>query len=256
MLSLRELQRAFSRTLFQEDAGLARDLVVTGNFSAEERLSVYRNNLHASLREALAAIYPVVQQLVGEAFFAATARPYVRCHPSRSGNLHEFGDEFPEFLEAYPAAATLPYLPDVARVELAWHRAFHAADAGPLDTARLAAIPPERYGEFRFALHPSATLIASPYPVWQLWAAHQPGGPELSEVRLHGGGEQVLVQREGLEVLVSRLAPGETALLTALAEGLSLTGAIGAALAAEPQFNLDDTLQTHLQRTTLVDAWL
>jgi len=256
MLSLHELQRAFSQALFREETELARDLVVTGDFSAEERLSVYRNNLYVSLREALAAIYPVVQQLVGEEFFAAAARHFVRRHPSRCGNLHAFGGQFPVFLETFPAAAALPYLADVARVEWAWHRAFHAADAPPFDAARLAAVPPERYGELRFALHPSATLIASPYPVWQLWAAHQPGGPELSAVRLHAGGEQVLVQREGLEVLVSRLAPGEAALLTALADGRSLTEAIGAALAAEPQFNLDATLQTHLQRTTLVDAWL
>lgn len=254
MPSLRELQTAFSREVFDAGRSGARDLVIGGEFAPEARLAIYRNNLYISLREALAAVYPVVEQLVGEDFFAAAARAFIPLHPSRSGNLHAFGAAFPAFLAGWEPAAGLPYLPDTARVEWAWHHAFHAAEAPAFEPARLAGLAPERYGELRFAFHPSVTLIASDWPVGRIWAAHQPGGPAIDSLRLEAGGESLLVQRRGLAVEVMGLEAGEAAWLARLAAGGSLETATGSALAVEPGFDLNACLQRHLQRTTLVDA--
>jgi hypothetical protein len=256
MPSLRELQTAFSREVFDGERNDARGFVIGGEFAPEARLAIYRNNLYISLREALAALYPVVEQLVGGDFFAAAARAFIPLHPSRSGNLHAFGAAFPAFLAGWEPAAGLPYLPDTARVEWAWHHAFHAAEAVPFDAGRLAGVAPERCGELRFALHPGVTIVTSDWPVGRLWAAHQEGGPALESLRLDAGGETVLVQRRGLAVEVSRLEAGEAAWLARLAAGGTLETATGAALEAEPGFDLNACLQRHLQRTTLVDAVL
>ena len=80
----------------------------------------------------------------------------------------------PGFSPALSLRAQLAYLPDVARLEWAWHRAFHAADRAPLALERLAAVPPERYGQVRFRLHPSAQFIASDYPLLRIWEVNQP----------------------------------------------------------------------------------
>src|SRR6185436_9928463 len=78
--------------------------------------------------DALAAVYPVVQRLLGQGFFEYACDAFIRRHPPRSGNLHDFGAEFAEFLAGFEAASTLTYLPDTARLEWSWHVAFHAAD--------------------------------------------------------------------------------------------------------------------------------
>ena len=136
---------------------------------AARHLQVYRNNVFESLVGALKAVYPVVERLVGTGFFAYAADGYIRHHPPASGNLHDFGDSFAGFLAGFEPARALAYLPDVARLEWAWHRAFHAADRAPLALERLAAVPPERYGQVRFRLHPSAQFIASDYPLLRIW---------------------------------------------------------------------------------------
>ena len=46
-----------------------------------ERLQIYRNNVFESLAQALAAVYPVVAQLVGETYFRHVARRFISDHP-------------------------------------------------------------------------------------------------------------------------------------------------------------------------------
>ena len=100
-----------------------------GRIGSAERLAVYRHNLHSNWRAALADTHPVVERLVGPAFFGEAARRYAIAHPSASGDLNRFGAGFARFLGAYEHARDLPYLADVARLEWAWHECFHAADA-------------------------------------------------------------------------------------------------------------------------------
>ena len=177
MPSLPELQRAFAAAVYADDAtgpSPRRAHVRHDRFPAARHLQVYRNNVFESLVGALKAVYPVVERLVGTGFFAYAADGYIRHHPPASGNLHDFGDSFAGFLAGFEPARALAYLPDVARLEWAWHRAFHAADRAPLALERLAAVPPERYGQVRFRLHPSAQFIASDYPLLRIWEVNQP----------------------------------------------------------------------------------
>src|SRR5262245_13464321 len=81
---------------------------------AEARLAVYRNTALASLASALGLSFPVVRQLVGTEFFAATAQLFIRAHPPESAYLNDYGSGFAQFLRDYPAAGLLDYLPEVA----------------------------------------------------------------------------------------------------------------------------------------------
>jgi hypothetical protein len=266
MPSLRELQIGFVEAVFgTTDTGfgaLIRDNGLTG----ARRLQVYRNNTFTSLTEALAAIYPVVQQLVGEGFFRYAAHQYIRRYPSTSGNLHDFGGEFAGLLGTLPQAAQLAYLPEVARLEWAWHQVFHegeGADGGrgkdggpPLDLSALAGVPPDRYGELRFRLHPASRLLASPYPVLRIWQVNQAGYAGEAIVDLAEGGVRLLVIRRGLEVELEPLSPGEFVLLDALAKDQAFGHACEAAIAAEPPLDLTACLQHHVLQGTLVDFHL
>ncbi|MGF6691885.1 hypothetical protein M2318_001945 [Metapseudomonas resinovorans] len=206
------------------------------------RFAVYRNNVLASLIGALADTFPVVRQLVGETFFAGMARLYVQAVPPRSPLLAFYGGEFPDFIATFPPAASLPYLADTARLELAQVHAYHAADLPLLDGARLAAVlaDPERLPGMQLWLHPSVAVIRSDYAIASLWAAHQ-GLLELAEVNPDRP-ECALVLRNGLEVEVSLIGPGASAFIQALGAGSPLGPAVGAALAVDADFDLGSTL--------------
>ena len=53
--------------------------------------------------------------------------------------------------QRFEPAQGLAYLADVARIEAAWTRAYHAEDAEPLGTARLAALVPDNLDGTRLA---------------------------------------------------------------------------------------------------------
>lgn len=250
--SLRELQERFAAAVY-DDATTVLAHIRPGVFSTARHLQVYRNNTFANLTDALAAVYPVVQRLVGDDFFAYAADRFIRRYPPRSGNLHDFGGELPEFIATFEPAAHLVYLPDVARLEWARHEAFHAADVRPLAVSRLAQVPAVRYDELVFALHPSARLLASPYPILRIWEVNQPDFDGDGAVDLHQDGERVLVIRRQLDVTIERVAPGDFELLRCFASAASLGAAFEAALAADPDFDLMRTLQEHVARGTVSD---
>ena len=188
---------------------------------AGKRYDVYRNNVVASLSDAMETAFPVIRKLVGDDFFRAMAGLYVRAHPPTSRLMMHYGAEFPAFLAGFPPAQSLPYLPDVARLELALRHAYHAADAAPLAPTALAEIPPERLGDTRLAFAPAVRLIASPYPVHSIWRANTQDGP-VPQPRP----EAALIARPGLDPTVNLIAPHSLPVLQALLAGATLGDAI------------------------------
>lgn len=190
-----------------------------------QAFAIYRGHAMANLHDALAATYPVVRRLVGDAFFAEAALQFARAHPSRGGDLDEYGQRFPEFLQSYPHASALGYLGDVARLEWACHESGRAAAAKPLDTASLALVPPRLHEGLRFDLHPAARIVRSRHPIVAIWRANQPdadGTPRAD------GAEDALVMREANGVRVERIDAFDASLLEALARGRTLGEAAGA----------------------------
>lgn len=213
-------------------------------FTAAQRLQVYRNNGQQSLADALAAVYPVVQRLVGEAFFRQVARAYIGDHPPRSGCVQDFGGALPAFLRALPACAGLPYLGDLAALEWACHEAWHEAEWPPLAASRLSEVPSAQQAGLRLALQPSARFVASPYPVLDIWQANQQA--EVPPLSLDAGADRLLVVQQALEVEFRRLGTGEDRWLRALAAGRGLAEATADALDAEPGFDLPAAFGRHV----------
>lgn len=169
-------QSTFAEALLNPDAAVPPGLVDPQGRPAPKRFSVYRNNVAASLTRALEAGFPVIRKLVGPEFFGAMAVVYLRAHPPRSRQIALYGHDFPGFLDAFPPVAHLPYLPDVARLELAIRDSYHAADSTPIDPAALAVPEPDLLAS-RLHLAPSLRLIRSAHPIHALWLANTQGGP-------------------------------------------------------------------------------
>lgn len=255
MLPLRQLQRDFARALFGDmSAGLAGS-ILAGGLGAGRRLDIYRNNVFSNLREALRAVYPVIECLVGEQFFRHAAEEFISRQASTSGDIEDYGMQFAEFMAQFPPAETLVYLPDTARLEWACHQVFYAADHAPLSLEKLAGIPPERYGRLRFLLHPASVLLASDYPVHRIWEVNQPGFEGEQSVDLSRGGVKLLILRRQFQIEMQPLDTGEFAMLENLAAEHTVADAYTQAVQAAPAFDLDLFLQRHLAGGTLVDFY-
>lgn len=238
-------QQAFAEALLATDAACPPGLTTWNGSAPEKRFAVYRNNVIVSLIDALADSFPVTQELVGEAFFRAMARQFARTHPPRSPVLALYGEGFAEFIEAFPAAAGLPYLADVARLELLRVQAWHAADADPLAPQQIgrllgdaAALPAAR-----FTLHPSVRLLRSRHAVVSLWAAHQSESAALALADVDPmQAETALVLRNGLDVEISTIGLGAAMFIALLQQGAGFAEAAGQALAADAGFDLGASL--------------
>ncbi|HEY4065631.1 MAG TPA: DNA-binding domain-containing protein [Burkholderiaceae bacterium] len=238
MAELLAIQQDFAAALRDAGAAPRTERWLAGDAAlVARRLAIYRANVAASAAKALAAAYPIVRQIVGDDFFDGLARAYLRATPSTSGDLTEYGADFSRFVAEFPHTRSMPYLPDVARLEWAVHRAHGAADAAAPDAAALAAVAPERQGQIRFDWAPGTAVIESVYPLGRVWALHQPGYAGEFGVDWSAA-EPVLVARAGFAVGVTVLGRGDAAFLARALAGGALEAATTAALEADPAFDL------------------
>jgi len=249
MPALREMQAAFAAAAF---GGAADHRAFLDRFvhpecrRAAQGLAAYRTSVLANLSAALTATYPLVQTIVGPDFFAAAARAYVMEVPSRSGDLNDYGDALDRFLGAYPPAASLAYLPDVARLEWRIQQVHRAPSAPAQDLTALAAMDGEEWDSLCFRLDPGHQLLASDWPLARIWAVNQPDYQGDFSVDFTQG-QPVVVQRQAEGVQVMALARGEYRFLDALGQCRSLAEAVAAALDHDPGFDLAEVLPRHLR---------
>ena len=233
-------ETSFAEALFGAGPTFPPGIAARSGAAPARRFAVYRNNVMASLVAALARRYPVIERLVGGEFFAAMARQFVMQHPPRSPLLAQYGEGFADFVATFGPARQMPYLADVARLEAARTRAYHAEDAMPLGADSFATLGAEALGDIRLRLHPSVAILRSPFPIVTIWAMNS-GELELLPIEI-GHGEDALVVRPHLDVEVRALPAGGAAFLQALAGGLPLRDAIAAALADHAGFDLTGNL--------------
>lgn len=226
--------------------------------SAAESLHVYQRNLEGALLGALREIFPVCAALVGEDCFRALARAYGKAHPARHPDLGRRGDAFPNFLHTFDAVQTVPYLPDMARLELAWHQAFTAPDPAPLTDDQLqtlAEIVAQYPAYWRFRLPPSAKCLTSPYPLLQIWQAHQVDDAadsdtkstqhriesDLQTIRFDQEPDRLLIWRRALSLRIDRVETQFWPILAAIEAGKSVAEILEIGL--EAQASLQDEIE-------------
>jgi hypothetical protein len=209
------IQAGFRAALWAETPPAG--LIAPDPSEVAERFKVYRNNVFHSLTRALAARFPVIEQLVGLQFFAALARAYLASSPPQDPVLLHWGESFAPFLDQFPPVAHLPFLGDVARLEYARGRASHAADATTISPEALSS---DNLETLCLALHPSVSLFRAQTPAVQIWHQHQPG---QTRQPLNAGPDHALIaRRPDFAVIVQPVDAGSFAVLTSLHAGAPL----------------------------------
>jgi hypothetical protein len=222
------LQHNFALALLDPASPAPEDLVGPGGRAAGRRFDVYRNNVAASLTAALAEGFPVLERLLGRDYFRAMAGVFLRAHPPEDPRLQAWGGKLPGFLARFEPVAHLPYLPDVARLELGLRQSYHAADAAPL---RIGGRPPEEILSLRPRLAPATLILQSPFPVLSIWLRNtaEPGR------KIEPRPETVLISRKDYDPRPALLPRGGLALARHLKGRLTLAEALTATQALNPE---------------------
>ncbi len=118
MLTLADIQAGI-RDALVDGNGAAVAPVLLGGSRPEHRLGIHQRHYVASLTRALVERFPATVWLVGSELVTNVATAFIREHPPSRPCVAEYGEEFPQYLGAHPAAASLPYLAQFA--ELEWH---------------------------------------------------------------------------------------------------------------------------------------
>lgn len=219
-MNLRLLQAAFAQGLRQPGHLPPPD----GAPDFEARFDAYRNNAWQFFVAALEQTFPVVERRVGNEFFRRLASEYRSAHPSRCGDLHWVGAEFPAWLAGRMAGTGYEWLADLARLEWAVTDAVVAATAPSAALDSLQHIGPEALVDLRLTLHPSVRCVASAFPVWSVWQANQDG--DAPPVDLAQGCEYCVVACIGDRPVIYRIEATDHRLLGRLAQGDTLGEAL------------------------------
>ncbi len=204
---------------------------------AGKRFAVYRNNVAVSLTEALITAFPVIHKLLGDDNFRLMAGVFLRQHPPQTPLMMHYGAEMPDFVATFEPVQKYGYLSDIARLELAMRRAYHAADAAPIAPSALQTIPPDRLMTATMSLAPAVMLLRSDWPIHSIWAFNMAGGakPEMKA-------EDVLITRPEYDPQILPLPPCGAAFIEAISAGKTFGAALESASACNPKFDLSGAL--------------
>jgi hypothetical protein len=204
--SLRELQVSFAAAL--------RDRARVCAVLPPANLDVYRNNASFTFRQALERTFPVVHRRVGDDYFRQLAALYRARHPSRSGDLHDFGREFADFLAEHHAGSDYAWLADLARLEWLRTESSVMETATALGVEALGVHAAADLERLEFSCQPSLRLHSSSYPVFSIWSANQrenappvdqSAGPEQGMTLLRDNGTEVRALAPRLFIFLSAL---------------------------------------------------
>lgn len=251
MASLSELQRNFISDCLsgtQNSSGTLRTKDIDSrNISEQGLMGIYQNNAFGNITHSLALTYPVIQKLVGNDFFRAMCGEYIRNAWPESGNMDDYGSDFPVFIAEFEHAKHLHYLCDVARLEWAFHQSSLAINAKVTDWSTLAQA--DNILTLKFILAPSVSLIRSKFPIDKIWNLNQieQFEEDNTQIELNTDEENqaetfLVLVRQHLKTSIVPITLGEFTLLNAFGNHNTFGQAIEHASSEDESFSLDDAL--------------
>ena len=169
MKKILNLQRDFVAHIYKKSQ---QKIINELPYSSQEslaRLNIYRNNIFGNFNSVLESIFEVTKKLVGEKYFEKLCEEFSKKYFSKSGNLDHYGVEFPDFLKKIFRTHKLPYLSDLARLELFYHQAYFVRNVADFNVKKFQKLSPEKFFDLSFELHPSCFLLKSKFPIFSIW---------------------------------------------------------------------------------------
>ncbi len=217
MNTLEEIQKDFLTAINSESdkEKLLKHIRPSKKLTEESLFNIYQNSITECLANTLRDIYKVCKKLVGDDFFDGLAFTYIKHYPSHSPDLNNYGEDFAAFIESFPPAEPLPYLADVCRLCWYWHNAHLSKPHKPFDIKKLTELSETQQEKIIFLLPKQSYLLASTFPVHQIWQMCRTEN-DSEQINLDQGGEKLFIWRHGANVQIDLLNDNEWLLLDAL----------------------------------------
>ncbi len=195
MSDLLKIQQEFARHIFKKsDKEILKNLPYS-ELESLERLDIYRNNVLGNFESILSSIYVVSKKIIGAKKFDDLQKKFCQKFPSKSGNLNDFGAEFPQFIKKLEPL----FLKDLAQLELFYHQSYFAKKSyEKIELKKLKKISAEQFSKIIFALDQSCVFFASKFAIFSIWQKEKKiknfTKPEL--VLIHDGHVLLLNEEE------------------------------------------------------------
>src|SRR5690606_3119506 len=120
-------------------------------------------------------------KLVGDSFFRFLTEEYIKKYPSISFSLNEYGSNFSNFISTVEQCKKLPYLSDIAKLELIIHKSKFGYNAKKFPYDRFAQVNAELFNKVKFYLISNSFVFTSKYPIDKIWEYNQKASDEVLE---------------------------------------------------------------------------
>ncbi|MGI9278023.1 MAG: HvfC/BufC family peptide modification chaperone [Endozoicomonas sp.] len=186
------------------------------SLTPEQGLSVYRNSIHEIAIRALKLTFPITHRLLGEGCFRGVLSNYIRNADFSDHSLENVGQDLHEYVARLPELEQLTYLPDLILLELSIHRCELQPEWPSMSLEAIqSAIQQGTVSQFH--LPANATLLASDYPVLDIWQMHQQfDEPEMNLDDYSPS--RVLINQQHHQAICFALSQEQFDLLSALLE--------------------------------------
>jgi hypothetical protein len=219
--SLAELQALLYRLIAAPEgvaAGLAAererlsvelDKLLAGDdrLTAVERLEIYANAYFYRILDCLKDDFPATLTTVGANNFHNLITGYLIAHPPTQPSIAHAGDYLSEFLRDHPMREQWPFLADLAQLEGALLKVFHAANAKALTAEVMRSVPADSWATLTIRTHPAVAILNCEWRVDELLRDFENSAGAIDYAPLSPAGEDtsVLVWRQSSRVLYRRL---------------------------------------------------
>lgn len=194
MDKLKQLQSIFLQSLLEPDLALIHEVDGT-EVDKLERLAIYQDGYFYRLYNALVDNFPLLASIMYEDEFSELITAYIRKSPSFGHGLQFFGQQLPVFIASHRIGHELPYLYEVASLDLALLTASLAANQPPLKLELLSTLTEKQLEQFKLQLSAHVTCLEFNYNVIELWSSGQLNLLEPAKLK---DTQTVLIWRQGL----------------------------------------------------------
>jgi len=228
---LAEFTLALTDNVYFGDYEIMLRRVNSSRISPQLALEIYKNNTRGARIKSLEMIYPACKSILGHDTFQSIARKYVIEDTIGVADLNRYGETFGQHLGDLVDTGRLPdeyaYLQDLASLEFKFHAAYYA-DSDPVFDFELLEQKVKKGEQVYLQLSASLGMLASRYPVYEIWLHNQPGlkttniGKGKHNVQAITDTQYLLLRREEYTPVVSPVSDREYRLLEAFDNNQSL----------------------------------
>lgn len=170
MTNLNDLQEQFQNFVLNNELDFVDQVSDLDKTDGHSGMKVYQNGYYLRLMEVLGLDFPTLKKILGKESFDDWCRAYIKTYPSNRFTVRHFGQNFDKFLKNYPQAK--PLHADMARFEWFLEIVMDAQNGPHLTIEDLSKIPPEKWIDIKFTLHPSVANTKLYYNAPAIWSAY------------------------------------------------------------------------------------